>query len=220
MTVSDMIDDAGSLAVPRAIVEFRADSTSRYHLERSQPDARVPRRPGGAVKPVRDLIQTSENVEFPATGRWSIPAGQRLDVTTRWPLRRRRPVFTTGGVLDIPVDPFATRIELELAVGDDRRLPAIRCAATLLDADRLGAWTFTGGASVGVAPSTGIVLRARYQGVYDHGARPVALLRIEARLPSPTTRRWPERRPRARVDVGGDINACHLYTYPSPSPRP
>lgn len=161
----------------------------------------------------RGLIQTHGSFEFPAMGHWTIPGGQRLDVTERWPWSRRRLGFTTSGRLDIPFDPFAMQLELTLTPGGDRRLPTILCVASLVEADRLGDWTFTGSALVGDRPIASIVVQASYQGVYDHGAQPVALLRIGTRLPPPayTPRRG---RPRARVDVLGTINACRLDNVP------
>ncbi len=155
------------------------------------------------------LIETHGGIEFPAMGHWTIPGGQRLDVTERWPWSRRRLAFTTSGRLDIPFDPFAMQLELTLRLGGDRRLPAVVCVATLVEADRLGDWTFTGSALVGGRLMGSIIVRAWYQGVYDHGAQPVALLRIGTRLPPPahTPRRG---RPSARVDVLGTINVCRL----------
>lgn len=163
---------------------------------------------------ILNLTFDEVSIELPATGRWEIPGGQRLHAIGPWPRRWRRSAFTTGGRLDVPFDPFAMRLELTLALGGDQRLPAVRCEATLAEADRLGRWTFAGIASAGGEPSSSITVRAWYQGVYDHGARPVALLRMATRLPSPA-RKPSGRRLRPRVDVLGDINACWLFSYPS-----
>lgn len=158
-------------------------------------------------------IQTHRSIELPATGRWAIPGGQRLDAIGPWPCGWRRSALTIGGHLDIPFDPFAMQLELTLALEPNHRLPAVRCEATLAEADRLGRWTFAGTASFGGHRLATITVQAWYQGVYDHGARPVALLRMATRLPPPARiplRGWP----RACVDLVGDINACCLYCYP------
>lgn len=209
MTVGDIVDDAGSrirnIRFGEIIVFGNSGGCSA---------------PAADVKDGRDLIQTRGSIELPATGRWGIPGGQRLHTIGRWPWSRQRSALTTGGRLDIPIDPLAMQLELTLVLGGDRGLSAVRCESTLVEADRLGRWTFAGTASVGGLTLARITLRAWYQGVFDHGARPVALLRIGARLPPPANR--PSKgRPRARVvDLYGDINACRLYSYPARSLRP
>jgi hypothetical protein len=139
-----------------------------------------------------ELIRSRGGVELPAAGCWRLHPGSPLRLQlARWVGRHHRMVITTRGALQMDDGGDAT---ITLDTIDDSRGERSSFHGELVEADRLGRWTFSGTLMAPREPAEmAALLFARYDGVYrggiDHAA--VVLQLVGMRDTSAGARRTP-----------------------------
>jgi len=149
------------------------------------------------------LIQRIGDIEMPAAGKWPVAHGQEISVARRGRLRVRRSIHrTTGGELTIGRQLIGSTLVLALSDADASDPVAYRFEGHIAGAAPWGAWHLEGSFTVGDSVAKGTLLVV-CNGVYAHGAAPVAWLTIDARCRVPGTVRSSRRH---RISLAGEIN--------------
>jgi hypothetical protein len=151
-----------------------------------------------------ELVRKIDGAHAPAARPWDIGSGQRLDLVTRRPRRRKVPASVSNGTLVVTDDLLGSTLDFTLLLPDTERAVDFSTRVSRLVA--VDAWEANGTATSASGPRA-VSLRLAYNGVFSQRWRQPSLwLTIRATVDLPDLSAVVGSRRARQVQIAADLN--------------
>ncbi|MEY2400310.1 MAG: hypothetical protein QOJ08_421 [Ilumatobacteraceae bacterium] len=151
-----------------------------------------------------DLVRVIDGTHAPAARPWDIGSGQRVDLVTRRPRRRKVPASVSNGTLVVTDDLLGSMLDFSLLLPDTGT--GVDFSTRVSRLPSVDAWEANGTATSASGPRA-VSLRLEYNGVFSHRCRQPSLwLTIRATVDLPDLSAVVGSRRARQVQIVADLN--------------